>query len=82
MLYTSDIFSTPNFWQDLNQNTSKYIRWDLSVQQQLPWFGLQVFFNLNNINARHDQVLVQGSQFPASEQDYGLTADLGLRWRY
>jgi TonB-dependent receptor len=82
MLYTSDIFSTPNFWQDLNQNTSKYIRWDLSVEQELPWFGLQVFFNLNNINARHDQVLVQGSQFPASEQDYGLTADLGLRWRY
>jgi TonB-dependent receptor len=82
MLYTSDIFSTPNFWPDLNQNTSKYIRWDLAVEQELPWFGLQVFFNLNNINARHDQVLVQGSQFPASEQDYGLTADLGLRWRY
>jgi hypothetical protein len=82
MLYTSDIFSTPNFWPDLNQNTSKYIRWDLAVEQELPWFGLQVFFNLNNINARHDQVLVQGSQFPASEQDYGLTADVGLRWRY
>ena len=54
MLYTSDIFSTPNFWQDLDQNTSEYIRWDLSVKQELPWFGLQLFFNLNNINGRHD----------------------------
>jgi hypothetical protein len=81
MLYTSDIFSTPNFWPDLNQNTSAYLRWDFSVRQQLPWFGLQVFFDVNNINGRHDQVVVQGSKFPSSEQDYGLTADLGLRWK-
>ena len=81
MLYTADIFSTPNFYQDLNQNTTEYFRWDLSVKQELPWFGLQVFFNLNNINARHDLVEVQGSLFPASEQNYGWTADLGLRWR-
>jgi hypothetical protein len=81
MLYTSDIFSTANFWPDLDQNTSEYLRWDLSVKQQLPWFGLEVFFDLNNINGRHDQVVVAGSKFPASEQDYGLTADLGLRWK-
>jgi TonB-dependent receptor len=81
MLYTADIFSTQNFWPDLNQNTSSYVRWDLSVKQELPWFGLQAFFNLNNINSRHDVVLIQGSQFPSSEADYGMTADLGLRWR-
>jgi TonB-dependent receptor len=82
MLYTADIFSANNFWPDLRQYTSDYIRWDLSVKQDLPWFGLQAFFNLNNISSRHDLTVVQGSQFPASEQDYGMTADLGLRWRY
>jgi outer membrane receptor for ferrienterochelin and colicin len=82
MLYSSDVFNTPNFWPDLDQNTSEYIRWDLSVKQEMPWFGLQLFFNLNNINGRHDQVVVQGSKFPSSEEDYGMTADLGLRWRY
>jgi len=81
MLYTADIFSTNNFWPDLRQYTSAYVRWDLSVKQDLPWFGLQVFVNLNNINARHDLTVVQGSQFPASEQNYGMTGDLGLRWR-
>ena len=81
MLYTADIFSAPNFWEDLNQNTSSYVRWDLAVKQELPWFGLQLFFNLNNFNRRHDQVVVQGSQFPSSEEDYGMTADLGLRWK-
>jgi TonB-dependent receptor len=81
VLYTADIFSTPNFWPDLDQNTAEYLRWDLSVKQDLPWFGLQAFFDLNNINARHDLVLVAGSKFPSAEHDYGLTADVGLRWR-
>jgi TonB-dependent receptor len=82
MLYTDNIFSSYNFWSDLDQETSSYLRWDLSVKQNLPWYGLQLFFDWNNINARHDLAEERGNHFPASEQDYGMTADLGIRWIY
>lgn len=62
-------------------STASYVRWDLSVKQDLPWFGIQMFLDINNINAARDISLNEGSSFPAAEQHYGMTADLGLRWR-
>ncbi len=81
MLSQADIFKSEDFWPELRVNTSKYLRWDLTVKQALPWFGLQVFLDLNNLNNARDIDLNQGSSFPTAEQHYGLTADLGLRVR-
>ena len=75
------MFKGENFWHELRTDTGKYLRWDLSVKQTLPWFGLQVFFDLNNLNNARDIDINQGSGFPTAEQYYGLTADLGLRWK-
>lgn len=79
MLLQANVFQGRNFWPGLRVNTEKYVRWDLSVRQVLPWFGLQTFFDINNINSARDVNINQGSNFPESEQHYGLTADLGLR---
>ncbi|MGA2625347.1 MAG: TonB-dependent receptor [Bacteroidota bacterium] len=81
MLYQTDIFAGTNFWPEIRTSTASYVRWDLSVKQDLPWFGVQVFLDINNINAARDVSLNEGSSFPAAEQHYGMTADLGLRWR-
>ncbi len=81
MLYQANIFKADNFWPDLRVQTSKYLRWDLSVKQALPWFGLQAFFDLNNLNNARDLDVVAGSGFPTAQQYYGLTADIGLRIR-
>jgi TonB-dependent receptor len=81
MFYQADVFKGENFWPELRTDTGKYLRWDLSVKQTLPWFGLQVFFDLNNLNNARDIDINQGSGFPTAEQYYGLTADLGLRWK-
>jgi len=81
MLSQADIFKSEDFWPELRVNTAKYLRWDLAVKQTLPWEGLQLFLDVNDLNSARDIDLNQGSSFPAAEQHYGLTADLGLRIR-
>ncbi|MHB8337064.1 MAG: TonB-dependent receptor [Ignavibacteriaceae bacterium] len=80
-LYQSDVFTGPNFWPQLRSYTAPYRRWDLAAKQELPWFGVQVFGDVNNINGANDVGIIQGGGVPISEQDYGLTADLGLRFK-
>jgi len=80
MIYQANVFSNTDFWPQLRKNTSQYLRWDFTAKQSLPWFGLQLYLDLNDINSASDITVVRGSGFPSSESDYGMTADLGLRW--
>jgi TonB-dependent receptor len=82
MIYQSQVYNGTNFYNALRSDKAKYLRWDLSVKQGLPWSGLEVYFDLNNFNSEADVYLVRGSGFPDSESHYGLTADVGLRWRF
>jgi hypothetical protein len=79
MLFQDNIFKQPDFWMQNRVNSAKYTRWDLSVKQELPWFGLQLFFNINNITGENELDVNQKTGFPANEQRYGMSADLGLR---
>jgi TonB-dependent receptor len=78
MLYTDNIFKNPDFWLQQRVLSDKFVRWDLSVKQDLPWFGMQVFFNVNNITGEDDVDLNQKNRFRASQQRYGMSADLGF----
>lgn len=80
MIYQQSVFSGTNFWPQLRQYKSTYVRWDLAASQKLPWPGLQVYLDVNNLNGEPDITVVAGTGFPASEQSYGMTADLGFRW--
>jgi len=81
MLYQDDIFRGARNWSELRSTTDDYLRWDLSIKQDLPWWGLQIYSNVNNITGTIDRDLNQGSNFPTAEQHYGMTMDLGLRWK-
>jgi hypothetical protein len=82
MLYQADIFTTPSQWSQLAASTAAYKRWDISFKQTLPWFGLQVYANVNNLNGAQDlSVLQMYPAIPTVRQAYGLTADIGLRWQ-
>lgn len=81
MIYQSQVYTGTNFFNSLRSDKTKYLRWDLSVKQGLPLTGLEVFFDLNNVNGEEDVYSIRGSGFPTTESNYGLTADLGLRWR-
>lgn len=83
MIYQDNIFSGPNFWPQLRSTTSAYTRWDISAKQDLPWFGIQLFGDLNNINSEKDVKVIQApTGVPQAMQDYGMTADLGLRVKF
>ncbi|HEX7573908.1 MAG TPA: TonB-dependent receptor [Bacteroidota bacterium] len=60
--------------------TQDYVRVDASVRQKLPWAGLQVFLDVSNLNNRMNQALQASIRGFSSEQFYGLTANLGLRF--
>jgi hypothetical protein len=61
--------------------TRDYFRIDASVKQILPWFGIELYLdvsNLNNVNNSSAQQSIGGF---TSEQNYGLTANFGMRYR-
>lgn len=81
MIYQSNVYNGTSFWSSLRSDKATYMRWDVAVNQGLPWFGLSAFLNINNLNSESDIYVIRGSGFPTSESDYGMTASLGLRWR-
>ena len=60
--------------------TKDYFRIDASVRQKLPWAGLQVFLDINNLNNRSNDAAQASINGFTSQQYYGLTANLGLRF--
>ncbi len=83
MLYQADIFTGVQFWPQLRTNTATYRRWDLSAKQTLPWFGLQLFANVSNMNGARDvSVLQMYPDIQQSAQSYDMTAIVGLGWQF
>ena len=83
MLYQADIFAGISFWNQLRRTTYDYTRWDISIKQKLPWYGIQVYCLLNNINGEKDlDVLQMYKDVPQASQSYGMTATIGFRWTY
>ncbi|HTR82427.1 MAG TPA: TonB-dependent receptor [Bacteroidota bacterium] len=82
MIYQADVFDGTAFWPQLRKSKSTYRRWDLAGKQALPWEGLELFFDVNNLNSEADISVVQGTGFPSSDDSYGATADFGLRWKF
>ncbi len=80
MIYQANVFSGNNWFAELRQSKSTYVRWDFSAKQNLPWPGLEVYLDVLNLNGEPDITVVQGNGYPNNEQLYGLTADLGFRW--
>jgi TonB-dependent receptor len=61
--------------------TRDYRRIDASVKQMLPWLGIELFLDLSNINNENNTSAQQSIGGFTSEQNYGLTANLGIRYR-
>ncbi|MCB0747682.1 MAG: TonB-dependent receptor, partial [Ignavibacteriae bacterium] len=79
MIYQDNIFKRPDFWMQNRVNSDTYVRWDLSMKQDLPWFGIQIFLNLNNLTGEDDIDINQKNKYTAYQERYGMTGDLGLR---
>ena len=86
MLNKDNVFMSTNFWPELRQTTDPYTRWDLSIKQDLPVNGLELFLNISNITESTDVNRYRGFNSYGnnlkSEQHYGRTIDLGFRYSF
>ena len=81
-LYQTDVITWINDLHPILDNyTGAYARWDAAIKQNLP-MGLQVFLNLNNLNNRRDHSYQGNINHPVYTQNYGFTADLGVRYQF
>jgi TonB-dependent receptor len=78
-LFQDNIFRNPDWWPQLRTQSGRYGRWDVSVKQDLPWTGFQIYANVNNLNTETDVTNNTSTSFPVGMDQYGLSAMLGLR---
>jgi hypothetical protein len=66
----------------LDTFSGDYVRWDLAVKQKLAQ-GFELFLNMSNLTSRPDENFrgVIG-EIPSYTEYYGLTTDLGIRFRF
>lgn len=65
---------------ELDGFTRDYFRIDASARQYLPIPGFQLFLDVNNLNARRNQSAQASIGGFTNEQNYGLTANFGIRF--
>lgn len=79
MIYQSSIFNSTDYWNANRTDKAEYLRWDIVMKQELPWYNMEVFMNLNNLNGENDTYVVRGNHFTDTDESYGLTAEMGFR---
>jgi hypothetical protein len=65
---------------EYNTNSLSFQRWDLQITQKLPIQNLQALFNFANINNPTETQKLVGDPRPTSQENYGWTIDLGLKY--
>lgn len=62
--------------------TTDYFRVDFSARQILPWFNTELFLDISNLNDENTSWVQKSIEGFRGIENYGLTANLGLRIRY
>ena len=82
MRLKSGVFTAANFFPELRQETKALTLLDLSISQKLPARGVNMFLNLTNISEGIDTNVNNGTGWNSSEQFFGITGQLGARYRF
>ena len=61
--------------------TKDYFRIDTSVRQTLPFYGMEVYLDVNNLNNEQNSAAQMSINGFTSVKNYGTTANLGVRLR-
>lgn len=64
---------------EMNDFTEAYSRFDISMKQDLPWYDLQIFFDISNITDTPDKRYQYNQEYPTNWEYYGRSLSLGLR---
>lgn len=80
-LFQGNMVSGIGQFPETDGHTVDYFRVDASVRQKLPWFGSEIFLNVNNLNNainKSAQNTINGLTYV---KHYGMTANMGIRFR-
>jgi len=78
-VYQGNAVSYVGAYAEADGYTKDYFRIDVSARQKLPWEGVEIYMDANNLNNESNISAQQSIGGFTNEQYYGLTADLGLR---
>ena len=62
--------------------TKEYFRIDFSARQLLPFFNSELFLDVSNLNDENNRSIQRSTEGFIGIQNYGLTANLGFRFKY
>ncbi|MBU0472527.1 MAG: TonB-dependent receptor [Bacteroidetes bacterium] len=62
--------------------TTKYFRIDFAARQKLPYFNSELFLDISNINNANTSWIQRSTEGFRGIQNYGLTANFGVRVTY
>jgi TonB-dependent receptor len=66
--------------EELDGFTDESLRWDLALQQQV-YDKLSIYLNVNNLSNIPEKSSI-GVGFPTNEEYFGLTADIGVKYKF
>ena len=86
--YKTSVFTDTHFHKEMRGYTDPLTLYDFSLKQQLPIEGMQLFCNAKNISQAIESSHINQS-YPDKNYDlyknksyYGMTIDIGLRYRF
>ncbi|UCE07075.1 MAG: TonB-dependent receptor, partial [bacterium] len=81
MIYQGKILKNVDLREELDEYDNDFLRWDITMQQKI-FEGVSLFLNLNNISDRSEGTFLWKEVYPTSEEFFGWTADLGIRYKF
>jgi len=83
MQYKSEVFVRNNYYQPLRGYSDNLTLYDLSLRQELPIEGLEIFGTVSNLGkALETGHINQSTNFYTSKSYYGMTIDLGVKYEF
>ncbi|MFP4547825.1 MAG: TonB-dependent receptor domain-containing protein [Fidelibacterota bacterium] len=78
MRYKSKIFTSNNWYEKLRGYSTDFYRYDLSVKQKITK-KMEFFLNINNLTGELERNEIKHMNFASYIEDYGKSANMGLR---
>ncbi|MGD8782316.1 MAG: TonB-dependent receptor [Ignavibacteria bacterium] len=81
MIYQGAALQTIGSREELDGYTDSFIRWDFTAQYAI-LDNLSMLLNVNNITNKSEGAYLGSDAYPTVEEYFGMTADIGLRYKF
>ena len=83
MQYKADVFVKYNWYESLRSYKAGFTLYDLSLKQELPVEGMELFCNMSNLSKAIEKNHIKESEdLYTNKSYYGLTLDLGISYEF